>query len=145
MASVRVDTRLFCPFAAIAFIVVSFHWTTSLAAAWDRPTTALRQKMRLAIGVARPKPIGRKYFNIGAILLWSAGAPCYPLSFFQLRGRLISPPCRLGPTAFADPMPSGCTPEGLASMHTWPMVEVAGGSGRGTLPDSGRAACRSDA
>src|SRR5262249_27767984 len=36
MASVRVDWTAFWPFASITFMVVSFHWTTALAAGWAR-------------------------------------------------------------------------------------------------------------
>src|SRR6266571_7136463 len=54
MASVRVDWTGLCPFAAMAFIVVSFHCTTSLAAGWAKARLN-RQAITPADARARPK------------------------------------------------------------------------------------------
>src|SRR5687767_8585477 len=43
IATVRVDTMGLWPLATMAFIVVSFHWTTSLASAGAKGTIASRQ------------------------------------------------------------------------------------------------------
>src|SRR5437879_13566317 len=68
MASVRVETRLFWPFAAMAFIVVSFHWAISLAAVCDEARTAVRQKKKPGIGFDSARPIAGFVFCLTAVL-----------------------------------------------------------------------------
>jgi hypothetical protein len=53
----------------MAFIVVSFHWTTSLAPAGEKNRATVRQNTKVAIGTGALKPIARRRFTMDAILL----------------------------------------------------------------------------
>src|SRR5262249_57388177 len=89
----------------MAFIVVSFHCTTSFAAAWGTKETPIRHNARAAIGPALPNPNARRGFTIGVTSFGRLS-----LLLIEILGR-VSPLSRSSLIALARGMPSTGAPD----------------------------------